>query len=119
LSPRREFIMDLALEMGTTVGALSRAMTERELRWWHVYAEHKQLPQKRLELYLAQIALVVATALGGMKQARLADFLFDTDDAAAAEDEADATTDAADITPADLVEQFGGRVYRKKPPTKG
>ena len=65
--------MDLALEMGMTAAGLSRAMTERELMQWQSYAARRMLPMRRLELYLAQIALVVVKAAGGAKNATLAD----------------------------------------------
>lgn len=74
--------MDLALHMGMTTAGLRRAMTERELREWQAYAARRMLPQRRIELYLAQIALVVAKASGGAKDAALADFLFDPEDEA-------------------------------------
>jgi len=97
--------MDLALEMGTTKAGLSRAMTERELMEWQVYASRRMLPMRRLELYLAQIALVVVKAAGGAKNATLADFLFDPSEATAEEEEFDAD---------DVAAFFGGTVIRKK-----
>ncbi len=84
--------MDLALELGHTDEALSH-MTERDFRRWQTYAAKRMLPQRRLELYLAQIALVVAKSAGA-KDLKLNDFMFD------AADTAEPTTD-------DLYEAFG------------
>lgn len=67
--------------MGLPLGILARSMTEREFRQWQGYAARKMLPQRRLEFYLAQIALTVARAVGGAEGLTLRDFLFDpTDD---------------------------------------
>jgi hypothetical protein len=96
--------MDLALEMGMTTAGLSRAMTEREFRDWQAYAARRMLPMRRLELYLAQIALVVVKAAGGAKNATLSDFLFDP---IAEEAEDDMGAD-------DVAAYFGGTVVRKK-----
>lgn len=59
------------------VGLLSQVMEEREFRGWQRYAARKMLPQRRLEFYLAQIALTVARAVGNAENATLEDFLFD------------------------------------------
>ena len=51
--------MDLALELKLgTVDELKRRMTMQEFAWWVVYASKKMLPTRRLEYYLARIALV-------------------------------------------------------------
>jgi hypothetical protein len=68
--------MDLALEFGLPVGMLSRLLTERELLAWNRYSRRKMLPQRRIELYLAQIARLIAVTMGGSK-APLSAFLFD------------------------------------------
>lgn len=67
--------MDLALHLGGTADALARSMTEGELRHWDAYTARRPLPFRRLELYLAQIALVVARSMGGSHDYKLADFL--------------------------------------------
>lgn len=54
-------------------------MPESELRGWQRYAVRRRLPTRRLELYLAQIALVIARTMGNAQEATLADFLFDPD----------------------------------------
>lgn len=102
--------MDLALHLGMTAGGLSSCMPEAELREWQDYARRRLLPMRRIELYLAQLALVCARA-GGMKrkngtELQTIDFLLDpSEHEEEAEDE---------ITVDDVVAQFGGRVYRKK-----
>jgi hypothetical protein len=69
--------MDLALEFGIDVETLKRTMSERSVRRWNRYALRKLLPQRRLEMYLAQIALVIRTTCGdGKKRYTLSDFLF-------------------------------------------
>jgi hypothetical protein len=68
--------MDLALHMGRPADALARELTEPEFTAWQHYAARRMLPQRRIELYLAQIALMVMRA-GGNTRAKLADFLFD------------------------------------------
>lgn len=95
--------MDLALHMGMTTAGLKRAMTERELREWQAYAARRMLPQRRTELYLAQIALVVAKAMGGAKDATLGDFLFDPE-----EDEPEGNAD-----PLEQAKEFFGFAPRK------
>lgn len=69
--------MDLAAQLGTTASGLSRGMTERELGDWTLYAKRRMLPQRRLELYLAQIAMMVGVCMSGRKDAKLSDYLFD------------------------------------------
>jgi hypothetical protein len=52
-------------------------MSESEFFDWQLYAQKRMLPQRRLELYLAQIAMMVAVHAGRMANAKLADFMFD------------------------------------------
>jgi hypothetical protein len=84
---------DLALHLGGTVKSLSQIMTEGEFHDWQRYAGKRMLPWRRMELYMAQLALLIATALGGAQGKSLSDFLFDLDDVSdaaepTAEDEA-------------------------------
>ena len=58
------------------VGALARAMPEREFVAWQQYAASRMLPGRRVELYLAQIALLIASANGASGKS-LSDFMFD------------------------------------------
>lgn len=52
--------MDLALELGMTVGELKCRLTGAELADWLAYARKKLLPTRRLEHYLAQVAQMFA-----------------------------------------------------------
>lgn len=102
--------MTLALHLGMTADGLERSITERELGDWQQLAAEDMLPLKRIEMYLAQIAHTAARASGMKKRGggelTLAEFLFEP---VAVVEEA-----ANDITPADIVKQFGSRVYRKR-----
>lgn len=67
-------------------------MTEVEFNAWQYYAARKMLPQRRLELYLAQIAYYIHGCVGGARNRRIADYMFDPADSDAeptAEEEAD------------------------------
>jgi len=69
--------MDLALEVGqANLGAFARSLPERDFRSWMAYNRRRGLPSRRLELYLAQIALMVMRAAGA-ENLSLSDFLFD------------------------------------------
>lgn len=56
-------------------------MSEPEFQAWQIYAARRMLPQRRMELYMAQIAMqvamLIATHRGERKDFSLADFLFD------------------------------------------
>lgn len=67
--------MDLALELGTTVEALSRDMTEHELGQWRRYAAQKMLPTRRFEYYVARLTAQVSRSAGGTASVR--DYLLD------------------------------------------
>ena len=79
--------MDLALHLGSTAGGLSRSMTEAEFGEWQSYAARRMLPMRRVEMYLAQIAMLIAKTMGGHKSSDLRDFMFEAVDPA--EDEPD------------------------------
>lgn len=68
--------MDLALELGTTLDSLQN-ISERELRQWQRFALRKAFPQRRIEFMLANIAMLIATTMGGAENVTLKDFLFD------------------------------------------
>jgi hypothetical protein len=51
-------------------------MPEWQFQQWQHYAARRMLPQRRLELYLAQIAMWSAKA-AGVQNDQLTDFLFD------------------------------------------
>jgi len=52
-------------------------MPVSEFTLWQRYAARRMLPWRRMELYLAQVSLTAAKAMGGAKEATLADFLLD------------------------------------------
>ena len=67
--------MDLAAHLGGSVESLARSMTEDELQRWAVYSTRHALPFRRLELLLAQLCMIVARTMGGVKDAKVADFM--------------------------------------------
>jgi hypothetical protein len=100
--------MDLALQIGMTADGLKRAMTEREFRQWVRYAGRRMLPQRRIEMYLAQIAQVIVRTMGGRPAAELAEFLFDPQPDPG--DDMDTEATSAE----DVAAFFGASVHRKK-----
>ena len=64
-------------------------MPETEFQQFQNYAARKMLPHRRVEMYLAQIALLIAKTMGGRADAVLSDYLFDP-----VEQEAASTEDA-------------------------
>ena len=92
--------MTLALEFGRPLGEIKQ-MPQREFVRWMAYSARKGLPSRRVELYLAQIAWLIAQTMGGAKESTLADFLFDeaTDDADEKVDELEAAKAAFDFKP--------------------
>jgi hypothetical protein len=66
--------MDIALELGRPLSELGR-MSMHEMLQWQAYARRRLLPSRRVEFYLAQIALLIARTMGGATKATLADFL--------------------------------------------
>jgi hypothetical protein len=66
--------MELALHFGMPADELSRRMTEAEFRKWQRYASRKALPFPRLEVLLAQVAMMVAR-MGGAKNVTVKDFM--------------------------------------------
>lgn len=64
--------MELSLALGRPIGT----MPERDFARWRRYAARRGLPTRRLELYLAQIAMLIAQTMGGSTQG-LQEFLFD------------------------------------------
>lgn len=69
--------MDLALALGQPGHhALARRMTEAEFREWQDYASKRMLPQRRIELYMAQLAYYM-DRLNGARNRSIEDYLFD------------------------------------------
>jgi hypothetical protein len=75
-------------------------MTEGEFADWQTYAAHRMLPFRRLQMQLAQVALVIAQ-VNGAKDLRLKDFLFDPEPELGAAEEmtADEEADFFDFRP--------------------
>lgn len=63
--------------LGMSTHALAHSLTEDELQDWRHYAAHRMLPQRRIELLLAQIAQLIAAYCGRVPNTRLQDYLFD------------------------------------------
>lgn len=69
--------MQLALALGMSADRLEREMTHRELRQWVTFARNNVMPFRRLEIYMQQIALTVAQAVGGNADLTVDDFRID------------------------------------------
>lgn len=54
-------------------------MPEREFQQFQDYAARRMLPSRRMELYMAQLAMLFAKS-GGAQDVELSDFLFDPED---------------------------------------
>ncbi len=67
--------MELALHLGGSVESLTRSMTEAELQRWSVYVRRNLLPFRRLELLLAQVSMLIAGTMGGVKNVKLKDYM--------------------------------------------
>jgi len=71
--------MQLALAAGRPdLGAFSRELTERDFQAWMRFASARGLPWYRIELHLAQIALMIVR-VAGVENVELSDFMFDAD----------------------------------------
>lgn len=69
--------MELALALGgMTVEELEERMTERELHGWMHFMSRRRWPMRRFEMYLAQIAHVVASTMGVNKTLTVQDFIY-------------------------------------------
>ena len=88
--------MELALNLGKTVEELSREMTAVEFDLWQRYARRTALPMRRVEMYLAQIALKIVQVMGSNTDSRLVDYMFDPEE-----------DDGAELAPEDAPAYFG------------
>lgn len=93
--------MDLALHLGSPAGVLARTMTEAEFGDWQSYASTRMLPWRRVEMYLAQIALLIARTMGGHEGNDIRAFMFDAADEPqeSAEDQAAAAREFFGFSP--------------------
>lgn len=82
--------MELTLALGfNTVAELETGMSVAEFEQWYLYRRKQALPARRMEYYMAQIALQIShlAQLWGGPQRQFHDFMFDekpvpkTDDA--------------------------------------
>lgn len=69
-------LVDLSFELGQPLSVL-RDMSADDLAVYRRYIAHKGLPSRRVELLLAQSAMMIAQTMGGAKNVKLSDFLFD------------------------------------------
>lgn len=90
--------MDLSLHLGTPVETLARAMTEREFIRWQWYAEKKMLPWRRMELFMAQLAMFM-DRMNGAQNKTLRDYLFDPVDDTEPDDDLEAAVNYFDFKP--------------------
>ena len=67
-------MIDLAFELSLPLAQIGR-MPMRDLRALQTYATRRLLPSRRIEFYLAQLALLIARTMGGATKATLADFM--------------------------------------------
>ena len=71
--------MDLALAFGMPVAEIRKTMTEPELHLWAKYAVNPGMPFKRLEIYFAQLALMIARGpIEGASDMTVSDFMLTT-----------------------------------------
>lgn len=83
-------------------------MTENELRDWQAYAARFMLPSRRMQLQLALIAQMIAVTMGGAKNAKLSDFLFDPPPSPAqAKEQLDAAKEFFNFQPRKKVKRRG------------
>lgn len=80
-------------------------MLERDLRQLVDFAQRRMLPHRRVELLLAQIAMLIATSMGGAKDVTLRDFLFEPEE----------EMEEEDADPLESAKQFFGFRPRNSP----
>lgn len=72
--------MELTLALGfNSVAALEAGLSVEEFEQWYLYRRKQALPARRMEYYMAQIALQVSylAQLWGGPQRQFHDFMFD------------------------------------------
>jgi hypothetical protein len=99
--------LDLSFDLGVPLHWL-RSMPLPDLQLYRRYTERRGFPGRRIELLLAQVALVLAQ-VNGNREARLTHFLFDPPP----DDEAEET----DLSPDEAAEQVAALMgYRPRRP---
>lgn len=75
LTGRRRFLHDLSFAFGLTPSELAQRLTERE--FWLLWQDslERHLPQRRIEILLAQIAMHIDLSSGAKESASLRDYL--------------------------------------------
>ena len=68
-------MLDLSFELGLPAHELAHRLPQRELVLYQAYAAQRLLPARRIELQLAQLALILARG-NGSRHVELSDFLF-------------------------------------------
>lgn len=98
-------------------------MPEREFQGWVAYARRKSLPQRRIELMLANIARLIDTRIGGRTDnPDLDEYLFDPPPFDDGRSGGQAATIEAEDAVDDAREFFGFRPVnadKKRPPAAG
>jgi hypothetical protein len=79
-------------------------MTNRSFVRYQAYAERHMLPFRRLELYLAQVAMMVVSAAGA-QNITLSDFVFDPDE----DEQVDGPSEAVEPEEAEAFFNFNPR----------
>lgn len=75
LTGRRRFLHDLSFAFGLTPSELARRLTERELSLLWQDSLERHLPQRRIEILLAQIAMHIDLTAGAKEKASLREYL--------------------------------------------
>lgn len=68
-------MIDLSFEYGCTPRELSQRLLQSDFVELQIYANKYQLPHRRSELLLAQIAQYIARTMGGAKAGPLQDYM--------------------------------------------
>lgn len=67
----------MAFELGRTPQELKETLLASDYDLIGHYTNKRYLPSRRIELQLARVCQLIAQTMGGAKNAKLSDFLFD------------------------------------------
>lgn len=85
----QEFLIDLSFELGRPAHELAATLPVRELALYQHYAVKRLLPSRRLSMQLANLAMLIHQTMGGAKNVKLSDYMFEaTEEVEVPEDEA-------------------------------
>ncbi len=76
LTPVSEYLIDLSFSLGVPLDVL-RDMSASDLTLYQQFTAKRGFPGRRVELLLAQLGQIMAQTMGGAKNTKLSDFLFD------------------------------------------